>query len=563
MDNPFITENGSFSEDLRRYFALLWRWGWVIALATLLAAVTAYLISRRMTPIYQASTTLLINEAPANRTTDYSSILTSERLAQTYTEMLSKNPVLQAVIDELGLSMQTRDLQKMIDVQMVRDTQLIEVKVDNPDPVLAAKIANVLVARFADQTQTLQASRYSSSKQNLETQLARIDDQIQTTSEQIAALGDASENTAERDRLETALAQYRQTYATLLQSYEQVRVAEAGSTSNVVQIESAGVPEAPIRPRKLVNTALAGMVGLMFSVGAVFLIEALDDTIKGPEDITRTMGLPVLGIITRHETQDGQLITMAEPRSPVSEAFRAIRTNLQFASVDKPIQKLLVTSPSPADGKTTVAANLGVAMAQGGKKVALIDADMRRPRIHKVMDIPNRMGLSSLFVQSEISLDGSMQKTKSDGLYIITSGDLPPNPAELLGSDKLAEILNMVAKETDLVILDSPPIVAVTDSAVLAHRVDGVIVVVKPGVTKLAAARQAVDQLQRVGANVLGVVLNDVDFGQSRYRYYQYKGYDYSYRTYYDETGKKIRRRLHKDKKGLQSEPQGVAEQEL
>jgi len=548
MDNQFMDDSLSFSDDFRRYFALIWRWWWMIGLATLLAAVTAYLVSQRMTPIYQASTTLLINEASANRTTDYTSILTSERLARTYTEMLSKKPVLQAVIDDLGLKLEIKDLLKMISVELVRDTQLIEVKVENPDPVLASDIANRLVAKFAEQTQALQASRYASSKQNLEDQLTRIDEQIQTTSKQINSLGTGTEANPERDRLEAALAQYRQTYASLLQSYEQVRVAEAGSTSNVVQIDPATTPETPIRPRPLRNAALAGAVGLFMAIGIVFLIEALDDTIKGPEDIVRIIGLPVLGLIIRYETNEGMLITIAEPRSPVSESFRSVRTNLQFTSVDKPIRTLLITSPSPSDGKTTIAANLGVVIAQNGKRVALIDADLRRPNIHKVFDIPNRMGLSGLFVMPEVNLDGSLQKTITEGLYTLPAGDVPPNPAELLGSEKLSEILRLVSEKADMVIIDSPPIVAVTDSAVLAHRVDGVILVVKPGVTKMAAARQAFEQLNRVGANVVGVILNEVDFAQSRYHYYQYKGYYYGYRSYYDESGNKVRKKLHKEK---------------
>jgi len=562
MDEQFMDDTQSFSDDFRRYFALMWRWVWVIALAALLAAAAAYLVSRQMTPIYQASTTLLINEAPATRSADYTSILTSERLAQTYVEMLTKQPVLQAVVDEVGVNLKPEELQKMVNVTLVRDTQLIEVRVENPDPALAAKIANVLVAKFTEQTQSLQASRYASSKQNLEDQLARMDAQIQDTSAQVTALGDDPTNAAEKDRLETNLAQYRQTYATLLQSYEQVRVAEAGSTSNVVQIEQATPPEDPIRPRKLVNTALAGMVGFMLAVGGVFLIEALDDTIRGPDDVTRLLKMPVLGLVIRHEITDGELITVKQPRSPVSESFRSIRTNLQFASVDKPLHTLLVTSPSPADGKTTVSANLAVSLAQSGKKVVVVDADMRRPRVHKMFGVANRNGLSGLFVQPQINLDGSVQKTTTDGLFALPAGEIPPNPAELLGSEKLMEVLERVGDQADLLIIDSPPLTAVTDSAVLAHRVDGVILVVKPSVTKMAAAKQAIDQLHKAGANILGVILNEVDLARSRYSYYQYKGYYYSYRSYYDESGNKVRRKVRKEKDGVGTEGQNVAKQE-
>jgi non-specific protein-tyrosine kinase len=524
------------------------RWYWLLILAAMLAAVTAFLVSKRMTPVYQASTKLLVNEAPTARNADYNSILTSERLARTYSEMLTTNPVIEGVIKDLGLNLEAKELQKSIQVELLRDTQLIEVKVDNTNPVVAANIANMLVSKFSEKTTELQASRYASSKQNLETQLARIDEQIQNTADQLNKLKGSTQNQTEIDRLDTALAQYRQTYASLLQSYEQVRVAEAGSTSNVVQIEPATVPERPIRPRTLMNTSLAGIIGMIIAAGVILLIEALDDTIRGPDDIARVLKIPVLGLIIRHETSDGNLVSLVQPRSPVSESFRSLRTNLQFASVDTPLHVLLITSPSPSDGKTTIAANLGIVMAQGGRQVVMVDADMRRPRIHKMFDIPNRVGLSGMFVQTKIKLDGSLQKTSTEGLMALPAGELPPNPAELLGSEKLIDIFNQIGQQADMVIIDSPPLMAVTDSAVLAHRVDGVLLVIKPGTTKTVAAKQAVEQLQRVGANVLGVVLNEVDFSRSRYAYYHYKGYYYTYQYYYNEQGRKVKRKMRSKK---------------
>ncbi|NMC14047.1 MAG: polysaccharide biosynthesis tyrosine autokinase [Chloroflexi bacterium] len=531
-----------FSDELRQYIGLIWRWLWILIFATILAGILAFFISKRMTPVYQASTTLLINEAPSNRATDYSSILTSERLARTYSEMLTKKPVLETVISNLVLDLEVKDLQKMINVELVRDTQLINIVVEDIDAVRAANIANELIKVFTDQTSSLQASRYASSKQNLEIQLARIDEQIQSTSDALAALPDIPSNKSERDRLETVLTQYQQTYASILQSYEQVRVAEAGSYSNVVQVEPATIPNQPIKPRVAMNTILAMLGGFLLTVGTVFLIESLDDTIRGPDDITRTVKLPVLGLILKHDTQDGKLVTLDQPRAPVAESFRSLRTNLQYASVDTPIRTLLVTSPSPSEGKTTIAANLGIVLAQSGRKVVLIDADLRRPRVHKIFNVANRYGMSNIFVQSSISLDGSLQKTEIENLLIMPSGELPPNPSELLGSGKMFEILSLIKEQADFIIIDSPPIMAVTDSAVLAPRVDGVLLVVKPGVTKQAVAAQAVEQLTRVNANILGVVLNEVDFSKSRTSYYQYKGYYYSYSTYYGDRKKKKRR---------------------
>jgi non-specific protein-tyrosine kinase len=260
------------------------------------------------------------------------------------------------------------------------------------------------------------------------------------------------------------------------------------------------------------------------------LIEALDDTLRDPEEASRQLGVPILGFIARYTIPDEPPITLAEPRAPVAEAFRALRTNIQFASVDRSLHSLLVTSPSPADGKSTVVANLGVVMAQGGRSCVLIDSDLRRPRIHKLFRISNRRGISELFVQSEINLNGSIQKTEVPNLYVLTSGSLPPNPSELLGSEKMLDIIHQIEGQSDLIIVDSPPVLAVTDASVLAPRMDGVLLVVKPGVTKFMAVKQAVEQLRRVGANVIGIVLNEVEFKRSRYYYKSY------YYTYYDSS---------------------------
>jgi non-specific protein-tyrosine kinase len=277
---------------------------------------------------------------------------------------------------------------------------------------------------------------------------------------------------------------------------------------------------------------LAALIGLIFGVGMVIVIELLDDTLS-PDAVSRQLGLPVLGVVARHQTINGKPIVAAEPRSPVAEAFRSLRTNIQFASVDRPLHTLLVTSPSPEDGKSTVAANLGVSLAQSGRRVTVVDADLRRPQIHKKFGLSNRTGITSVFVQPHPKLNGTVQDTEIANLTALTSGSLPPNPAELLGSEKMFDILGLIGEEADLIVIDSPPVMAVTDAAVLAPRVDGVLLVVKPGATKLAACKQAVDQLQRVGANILGVILNDVEVNRSRYKYAYYKGYYYTYHRYY------------------------------
>jgi non-specific protein-tyrosine kinase len=201
--------------------------------------------------------------------------------------------------------------------------------------------------------------------------------------------------------------------------------------------------------------------------------------------------------------------------------------------VDHPLRTLLVTSASPDDGKSTIASNLAVTMSHNDKRVAIIDADLRRPSQHKIMKIKNREGLSSLFTQTELNLNGNLQSTAISNVSLLTSGSIPPNPAELLGSEKMVQILGQVRDQVDIVIIDSPPLLAVTDASILASRADGVLLVIKPQVSTLHSVKQAIEQLKRAGANTLGVVMNDVPIKRSGYKYAYYRGYYYSYYQYY------------------------------
>ncbi len=407
---------------------------------------------------------------------------------------------------------------------------------------MAAQIANEVVVTFAEYNKNFQASRYEDTEASLAAQLDELDQRIQETFQNIQALGDDANLQVERDKLESSLTQNQQLYASLLQTYESVRLAKAESTSDVVLVEPATPPNGPIRPKVMQNTLLAAVVGGMLAVGMIFLIDALDNTIKGPDDVKRHLGLPVLGMIAHSDDKGKQgLVTVTQPRSPVSEAYRALRTNIQFASVDFPIRTLLITSISPSDGKTTVSTNLSVALAQGGRNVILIDGDLRKPQIHRRFAIPNRKGLTSFFVQPDVHLDGSVQKSDVNNLYIMTTGSLPPNPSELLASDKMDHILGQLKTHADIVVIDTPPVMAVTDAVVLAKRADGLLLVIKPGVTKLAAAQQTIQQLRRLNVNILGVVLNDIPTNRSRYAYYYHSNGYYSYQNYYGEPKKRKR----------------------
>jgi non-specific protein-tyrosine kinase len=238
-----------------------------------------------------------------------------------------------------------------------------------------------------------------------------------------------------------------------------VRLAKAQSTSNILQVEPASVPVNPVRPRIMLNTALAAVVGLMLAVGTVFLIEYLDTSIRNPEDIERTLSLPIIGFIPDASSKtDGRYPNVvSQPRSPLAEAYRVLRINLEHASSSRHMKTIMVTSAAPDEGKTTTAVNLALIMAQTDKRVVLLDADLRRPRVHFYLGISNRIGLSSIFLDN-LSLNQVARSWKMENLAVITSGALPPNPSEILGSKKMEQLIVQLKNQADLIIIDRPGI---------------------------------------------------------------------------------------------------------
>jgi succinoglycan biosynthesis transport protein ExoP len=531
--------------ELKQYFELLVRWLWLLVLGTFLGAVSAFVASSLQHPVYQATSTLLISQAPSNSASvDYTALVSNQSLASTYLQLITTRPVLDAVVQKLGLTESAATLATAIQVSVVNGTQLIKVAVEDRDPQRAADIANTLPAVFSDYNQAQQASRYADSKQSLQTEITSVEGQIADLQRQIDVLGNPppAAQQAAVDQFQAALNQLRQSRTTLLASLDNIKLAEAQSTNSVIVVETAIVPSSPIRPKRLQNTALAAVVGLMLAVGVAFLVEYLDDTIKTPAQVDALLGLPVVGVLARlpQSELDAGPIAKTEPRSPTTEAFRGLRTNLQYSSVDKPLRRLLITSAGPGEGKSTVVANLAIVMAQAGLRVAVVDADLRRPGQHKLLGRPNKFGLSESLIQDTLQLNGALQPVDIANLQLMTTGAVPPNPAELLGSKKMGSLIELVGEQVDRVIIDSPPISAVTDAVVLANQVDGVLLVVEAGKTRSGTVLQAKEQLERVGANLVGVVLNKVPIGRDGYYYSYYYSY---YNSYYEEDGARQRQR--------------------
>lgn len=327
--------------------------------------------------------------------------------------------------------------------------------------------------------------------------------------------------------LENTLSLYQQIYLNLLSNRENVRLQKLQNMPNVVQIFRAIPSDAPIRPRPLLNMGIGAATGLFLALAIIFLRDALDTTVHSKEDIERKVGLPVLGMIAKIEdTRDAsQPYVDYKPRSPIAETFRKLRTNLEFASVDAPLKLIIVTSALPSEGKTTISLNLAAIYAQGGKRVAVVDADMRKPMLHRVAGLSNRMGLSDLF-RSDMPIKEIMRSPNgNERLYLITSGKLPPNPSELLASMRMGQILENLLKMVDVVIIDTPPMLVAADAQILAARSDGVLIVAEPYRTPIESLQASVEALRRVNARVLGVVFNRVPPQDHYYSYYYYHEY--------------------------------------
>ena len=220
------------------------------------------------------------------------------------------------------------------------------------------------------------------------------------------------------------------------------------------------------------------------------------------------------------------LITITSPRLPASEAYRTLRTNLQFISPDKPLHTLLVTSPGPEEGKSTMLANLAVAMALGERKVILVDCDLRRPSLHKLFGLAHKRGLTTMMVDDKALSDPPLQDTGVAGLWLLASGELPPSPSDLLGSQRMDRVLAALRERADVVLLDAPPVLAASDAAILATKVDGVLLVVAAGQTKRDSVQAARAKLEKVNAHVIGAVLTNMPLDASLQRYYYTKEED-------------------------------------
>ena len=314
-----------------------------------------------------------------------------------------------------------------------------------------------------------------------------------------------------------------------------VEVMRQAVPTTATILETAVVPASPIRPQKAQGIALSMLIGLVLGVGFAFLQEFLDDRVNTSEDVERLSGLPTLGVVPTIREEQGRLLSGQDALSPITESYRSLRTAIHFMSVDTPLRSFLVTSSHSGEGKSVTSVNLAMAMALEGRQVILVDADLRRPSLHRMLSLKDAPGLSSVLA-GQATLEEALQQTDVEGLQLLTSGPLPPNPAEMLNSDTMDGVIEGLHALADIVIFDTPPAIPVTDALVLATKVDGVVLVVEAGQAKKGAVRHARDLLMQTRARVLGVVLNKIDqSGKGYYYHYYYRG---SYSRYGQGYGK-------------------------
>jgi len=439
------------------------------------------------------------------------------------------------------------------------EVQIRERQVEALKKKFKEEIAKIAAVEFVDPAQL--ASTLFASKIEVETEIQSLIPRVEALKGIVATYNRELESLPQKSLTLARLMRTAQVdekiYLMLQEKYQESRITEVGQIGNVRIIDSAKEPKKPVSPRKKLNILLGLIAGLGLGVGIAFMLEYLDNSVRTMEDIER-LGMTVMATIPfiKGEQTNGvfaragegkndaevrsineRLVTQLKPRSPVSEAYRALRTNIMFSSPGQPKKLFMVTSSGPQEGKSTTVANLAITFAQMGNRTLLIDADLRKPIQHRLFGLDKSSGLTNILVGRALLKDSVRPIEVLPDLDVLGCGVIPPNPAELLGSEAMKKLLEEARKRYSIVLIDSPPALAVTDASILSPLVDGVLLVIHSGDTAREAAVRAHEQLKRVGAPVLGAILNGIAAEQVYGSYYQH----YYYSDYYrdkDKSGK-------------------------
>ena len=526
--------------DVSTYLAPLKKWWWLILLATLLAGAASFYAASQQVLLYESRSTLMVGQVMENPNPTSPQLTLGEQLATQYADIANRQPVRTATMEALGL----QNLPEYY-VLAVPKTQLLEVVVLDTNPERSQAVANELsnqLIKFspgaASEEDLARQEFINEQLDALQLQIDETEAEIDVKQQELGGLSSAQqineaqqELTALNNKLNTLTANYSALLAN----------TQEDATNALSVIEPARLPRQPVDSKIEITVLTAAAIGFAVAVAAAYLLEFLDDRVKSIDYIKSNFKIPILGALStiKESADTNGLITISRPRSADSESFRALRTNLQFAIKDKERNTILITSSNPGEGKSHVAANLAIVMTQGGNKVLLIDADLHRPSQDTIFNLPQHTGLSTALnphnrwlamkredgVGSEFDRYIHTLKLTRNRLAVMTSGPAPSMPAELLSSSQMRDLLARVAKAYDYVIVDSAPVLATSDAAILSTMVDSAVLVVDMSNTRREHLSHAIGHLTEVGAPISGFILNRLkpNAAGNSYGYYHRK----------------------------------------
>jgi non-specific protein-tyrosine kinase len=525
--------------ELRDYLNVIRARKWVIIQAVVIVTLVAVVVSVIQAPSYESEARVLIAEKDTGSALlgmSLSEFSQPERGLQTQVQLMQVRPLLENTIRKLDLGIAPDDLAKRITISGVGQTNIVSIKATDGDSQMAADIANTLAEEFVTWSRDYK-------RESIQAAINEVEMRLEESKTEILELGKRIKDEGKSDDLSAELSIATGAYTTLAGQLEQLKINEQLEVGSGRIVSPAVVTEEPVEPRPVRNGALGLAVGVVFGLGMAFLYEYLDNTIKSSEEAEEFYGAPVLGLIPAEKFEKGEkrrLTIVQHAGSPAAEAYRVLRNSLDFVNFEHDIKTLLVSSAAPAEGKSTVAANLAAGLAQAGKKVAFVNCDFRRPTTDQFFTVNNIIGLADVLAGTNTLKAALQQPMANLNLLVLTPGKLPPNPSELLGSKKMEELIRSLEEWADWVIIDSPPLLAVADGAAVARWVHGVLMVSKGTESTRDAARKAREMLDKVGARVAGVVVWGLEGGAGGggygyYGYGKYGGY-YYYSDYYANT---------------------------
>ncbi len=511
--------------ELAQYRAVLQRWWWLLPLGALLIGGGSYQATKNTTPAYQARTRLFVNQVQVPGLPSYGDVQTSERLTKTYSELIHTRPILDETINQLNASLTAESLDGNVKAETVPNTQLLQITVTDTDPNRAAAIANLLAQALIKHVQDLQMGNTQVARAQIDRNLDATQQRITDTSSRLNQITTATGGesnpaaNAEAGRLQSQLAQDQDEYRKLLETRQVIILAQGQGASAVSVADPALVPASPVPAHTIQNIALGALLGLLLAAGVALLLNYFDDRVRDPEELRERFN--VVPLATVPFVRDGVLQKKAKADSRYSESaetLRLLRTSLEFVTRSRSSQTICITSALPGEGKSTVAANLAVIEAQAGKRVILVDTNLRDPSLHRIFGLSNDEGLSTLLTQKDKSLEVVLQEGPY-GVEILPGGPIPPNPAELFDSPRMAALVRELRGRADMIIFDTAPILPVTDTLLLQRYVDGNVVVKDVRRMGTKAFGQALAAIEHSSGKVLGVVLNKTKRRTGSYGY--------------------------------------------